>query len=84
MILPRPLTTQERTTYQARLDAARLAYDELMVGGAVKRTVDQNGEQVEFTRGTAGQLAAYITALENALSPVLASYRQPKPMGFTF
>ena len=52
---------------QERLDAARLAYHNLMTGQAARVIVDQNGERVEFVAANATRLAAYIKQLENEL-----------------
>lgn len=84
MILPVPTTDAERTLYQTRLNEARIAFHDLSVGNAVKVTVDQSGERVEFTVANSARLYAYITALENALNTTLAAMRAPKPIRFTF
>lgn len=84
LTLPKPVTDAERTLYQTRLTEAKQAYHDLTVGGAIKVVVDQNGERVEYSVANASRLYAYIRALEDALSPTLAAYRQPKPIGFTF
>lgn len=56
------------TAIETRLEAARTAYDALLTGGAVRKFVDQNGEQVEYTSANSGRLLAYITKLENDLA----------------
>lgn len=82
--LTRQLTDAERVIYQARLDKAEIAYDELMTGKAVKRFVDQNGETVEYTAANVGNLARYITSLRELLNPALARCNRPRAFGFLF
>jgi len=82
MYIPKPSNEQGRQILLTRLTAAETAYHELMTGDAVRRTVDQNGEQVEFTRSSASLLQTYITALREALKPATA--RGHRPIGFTF
>lgn len=84
MYIPKPTTTAQRTLLQTRLTAAEAAYHELMTGDAVRTTVDQNGERVEFTRATANRLQLYINALREALNTVPANSGRPRPIGFTF
>lgn len=61
------LTTEQRATYQMRLDRAEKAYENLMTGKAVRVLVDQNGERVEFVAANAGKLASYIIELKTIL-----------------
>lgn len=84
MRLPVPSTPEERAVYQARLEQARNRYHKLVMGQVARVFLDQNGERVEYTAANAADLAAYIAALENALNPLLARARQPRPIGFTF
>lgn len=58
------MATIPLTTLLARLEVARTAYHNLIVDGAVRVVVDQNGERVEYTTANAARLAAYIAALE--------------------
>lgn len=53
------------TTLIARLDAARIAYHELVTSGGIRTVVDQNGERIEYTVANAARLAAYIQTLEH-------------------
>lgn len=55
-------------TIQEQLDAARLAYFNLMTGKAVKEVMDQNGERIIYTAANADRLKAYISALEAKLA----------------
>lgn len=84
MYVPKPSSPAARTILQTRLVAAENAYHELMTGDAVRITVDQNGERVEFTRGTASRLELYINALREALNTNPANSGRPRPIGFTF
>jgi hypothetical protein len=54
-------------TLQQRLENAETAYDELLTGRAVRRFVDQNGEQVEYTSANRSALAAYIADLKRQI-----------------
>lgn len=71
---------------QARLTKAQAAYDELMIGGAVTRFTDQNGETVQYSRADPRGLLAYIARLEDQLAACQAgltrSYRGP--LRFTY
>lgn len=78
------LSDAERTLYQGRLDRAVIAYDELLTGKAVKRYIDQNGEQVEYTAANADRLALYIRELRELLNPALACRSAPRPLRFLF
>lgn len=48
----------------ARIEAAKIAYDQLMRGAQAVRVVDQNGETVEYARSNAARLLGYIEDLE--------------------
>jgi hypothetical protein len=52
---------------QTHLDEAEAAYHALLTGKAVTRFRDQNGESVEYTQASRGQLAIYIEALKRQL-----------------
>jgi hypothetical protein len=52
---------------QAYLAEAEKAYHSLMMGGAVRVTVDQNGERVEFSAANANKLLQYIMHLQTQL-----------------
>lgn len=49
------------------LEAAEKAYHQLMLGGGVRVTVDQNGERVEFTAANRAALLSYIQSLKREL-----------------
>lgn len=51
-------------TAQQKLDAARVAYHNLVTGQQARVIVDQNGERVEFTMANRAALKAYISQLE--------------------
>lgn len=78
------LTPEERLVYQKRLDDARAKYHAIMLGENVEQFVDQNGEQVKYSKINIGGLESYITKLEGLLDPQLALARQPRPFGFLF
>lgn len=82
--LPRSQSPEETAKYQAWLTEARQAYHDLIQGNRARVFVDQNGERIEYDRSSASDLARWIATLENALSPSLAAYRQPRPLRFTF
>lgn len=74
-------------TLQTQLADAQAAYHRLMVGGAARVVVDQNGERVEFTSVSASSLFAYITSLKQqiaALSPSTCAPPINRPIGFLF
>lgn len=54
-------------TLQERLTIAETAYDDLVTGRAVRRFVDQNGEQVEYTVARLPALQAHIANLKRQL-----------------
>lgn len=71
---------------QTDLDAARLAYNDLVLGNKIRVFVDQNGERYEYTTSTKGTLYAYILQLQAQLDAggtglVLSV---PKPLNFLF
>ena len=74
------------STIDARLAAARTAYDELVTGKAVSRFVDQNGESVSYSKTNLSTLLSYIRQLENEKAQcsgsTFAQYRGP--LRFTF
>lgn len=78
------LSEAEKVIIRQRLTKAEKAYDELMTGKAVKKFVDQNGEQVEYTPANATRLSDYIEELKQLLDPRRAKARQPRPLGFLF
>lgn len=74
------------STIDARLAAARKAYEELQTGQAISRFVDQNGESVSYSKVNLNSLGSYIARLENEKAQcsggLLAQYRGP--LRFTF
>jgi hypothetical protein len=79
-----PLTDAERLILQTRLDKAKAARHDLLTGQAIKRFVDQNGEQVEYSATNISALERYISELECKLSPAMNRYTRPRPIGFVF
>lgn len=73
------------TDVATRLTEAQNALHEIMTGKAVRRWVDQNGEQMEYSRANIGQLQSYITALKAEQSECLGAasgYRGPLRFSF--
>lgn len=69
-----------------RLQEADQAYHNLMMGGAIARVVDENGEMIAYTKADAEALMSYI----RMLMPLCPTYiptavaAQPKPLRFLF
>lgn len=59
------MATQQQLA--AWLSEAETAYHSLMMGGAARVIVDQNGERVEFTANNAASLQKYIFWLKGQL-----------------
>lgn len=62
-------------TTQEQLDAARIAYHNLMTGKSAREVTDQNGEKIVYTPANADRLKAYIAALEAQIAGT--SLRRP-------
>lgn len=71
-------------TLQARLDAARLAYHNLMIGRSAREVVDQNGERVTFTAANKQNLYNYIRELESQLPSAPSPASSYGPATFIF
>ena len=56
---------------KTRLENARTALDDLMLGRRPVVVVDQNGERVEYSRVRASDLAAYVRQLEGQYAKCL-------------
>lgn len=70
---------------QQELDAARLAYHNLMTGKMARVIVDQNGERVEFVAANVARLQAYIQTLEAECSAAATGRPRVRgPFGFIF
>lgn len=70
---------------QQELDAARLAYHNLMTGKMARVIVDQNGERVEFVAANVARLQAYIQTLEAECSAATTGRPRVRgPFGFLF
>jgi uncharacterized protein (DUF885 family) len=78
------LTPDEIASIKARIVKLEASYDALMSGGAIKRFVDQNGEQVEYTAASASGLLAYINSLKAQIDACFARGYKPRPIGFVF
>lgn len=73
-----------REVLQQRLLEAEDAYHDLMTGNAVRRIVDQNGEQVEYTTANAYRLANYIAELKRRLGNLSGRSSIGRPMRVFF
>jgi len=73
-----------RIELEARLAEAKAAFHSLMLGQALVKVRDQNGEEVTFRSASRADLYAYIQDLERQLGCHSGSARPNRPMGFTF
>ena len=78
------LTPAEIAAIKARIVKLEASYDAIMSGTAVKKFVDQNGEQVEYTSANAAKLLAFIQQLQAMVDPCFARAYKPRPIGFVF
>lgn len=79
-----PLTAEEKTAIKVRIVKLEAAYDAIMSGTGIKRFVDQNGEQVEYTTANAGNLLSLINRLKSMVDCSFARSYKPRPIGFLF
>ena len=68
----------------AKLVEAETAYHNLIIGGAVRVVVDQNGERVEYTATNAAKLLAYIADLRSLIADEAGLYRPRGPARVIF
>jgi hypothetical protein len=78
------LTPAEKSALKIRIAKLEIAYEDIISGRAVKRFVDQNGEQVEYTTANASSLLAYIQTLKAKVDCGFAKRFRPRPIGFLF
>ena len=78
------LTPTEIAAIKARIVKLEAAYDDILSGKAIKRFVDQNGEQVEYTAANAAKLLAFINELKSMIDCNFARSYKPRPVGFVF
>lgn len=78
------LTDAERAIYTTRLTEAQTAKHSIVTGKMLEQFIDQNGEQVRYTKTNLADLDAYIDELNGLLNPALAAYYRPRPIGFIF
>lgn len=72
-------------TLQEKIDAARAAYAELIGGKAARVYVDQNGERIEYSTGSAPRLFVYIEQLLSEQRTLASPPTGPRqPMRFVF
>lgn len=79
-----PLTPGEKAVINAKIARLEAIYESLLTGTAVKKFVDQNGEQVEYTAANASGLLTYINSLRAMVDCAFARQYRPRPMGFIF
>lgn len=79
-----PLTAQEKAAIKLRITKLEAAYDAIMSGTAIKKFVDQNGEQVEYTTANSAKLLSLINELKAMVDCTFARGYKPRPMGFVF
>ena len=77
------MTLAVLTTAQ-KLVEAEAAYHSLMVMGALRVVVDQNGERVEYTSVNAGNLLRYIAELKELIAVEGGFVRVRGPAGVIF
>lgn len=78
------LTPTEIAAIKVRIAKLETAYDDILSGRAVKRFVDQNGEQVEYTTANAARLLAFINELKSMIDCSFKRRYKPRPVGFVF
>jgi len=78
------LTAAEIAAIKVRIAKLEAAYDAIMSGTGIKRFVDQNGEQVEYTTANAANLLALINSLKAMIDCGFARSYKPRPIGFVF
>jgi len=78
------LTDDQVILYKRRLLQAEEAKHLIVTGKQVEQYVDQNGEQVRYTKTNLTLLTDYIAELEGLLNPALARQRIKRPLRFTF
>jgi predicted TPR repeat methyltransferase len=71
-------------TNAEKLVEAEAAYHNLMVNGAIRVVVDQNGERVEYTSVNAANLLRYIADLRNLIAAEAGLYVPRGPLGVIF
>lgn len=78
------LSETERALYQTRLTEALATKHALLTGKLAEQFIDQNGEQIRYTKTTIAGLLTYIKELQDLLNPCVAAYNRPRPIGFLF
>jgi hypothetical protein len=75
------------SSISARLERARLTYDNWVNGETVSRFIDQNGESVSYSLAGMSKLEAYIAKLEGQLADCQnggTQFAYRGPLRFTF
>lgn len=71
-------------TCAEKLAEARNAYHEINTGQAIRRFVDQNGEQIEYQMANRAGLQTYIRELEAICGEVQPTPQYRGPIKFIF
>lgn len=78
------LSEARRAVIQRRYDQADEALHLLKTGKAVEQFIDQNGEQVKYTKADIGKLEDYVSELDGLLNPAVIRTGWTRPMRFKF
>lgn len=78
------LTQAEKAAIRARITKLEADYDAIISGRAIKKFVDQNGEQVEYTTANAAKLRTFIDSLKAMIDCDFSRRYKPRPIGFVF
>lgn len=78
------LTPGEKAAIRARITKLEAIYDDILSGRAIKKFVDQNGEQVEYSVANASKLRSFIDSLIAMIDCGFARRYKPRPIGFVF
>ena len=78
------LSSAEKAALKIKIAKLEQNYEDIISGRAVKRFVDQNGEQVEYTAANSSKLLDYINALKAKVDCSFAKRFRPRPIGFLF
>lgn len=78
------LTPTEIAAIRVRITKLESQYDDLLSGKAIRRFVDQNGEQVEYTAANVSRLLAFINELKAMVDCNFKRTYKARPIGFLF
>lgn len=78
------LSEAERLLWTNRRLEAQQAKHDLLTGKKLEQFIDQNGEQVRYTKATVDGLDAYISEIDALLNPQYAAAMTRRAIGFLF